>query len=138
MEDRYISYEQCIQRLLDVYKEHGQIILACDFDHTIFDWNGDGDTYPRVEALLKRVRPYAKIIIYTCRPKKQYEMIKEYMETQGLPYDTINEPIIKLADDDGTSKIYYNHLLDDKAGLFSSTVILGRFIDRLERELNNG
>lgn len=134
MKDRFINYVRCSDRLIKVYEEHGQIILACDFDHTIFDWNGVGDTYPTVEQLLKDVRPYAKIIIYTCRPKKQYGMIKEYMESRGLPYDTINEPIVRLADDDGGSKLYYNHLLDDKAGLYSAVVILRDFINMIKRK----
>lgn len=134
MQDRYWKHAQCVERLVREYKQYGRIIIALDFDNTVFDYHGLGDTYPMIESLLKRAEPYTNVMIFTCRPKKQHEEITEYLNERGIKFDTINEPIITLNGEDSTSKPFYSLLLDDRAGLYSAMYTLQAFITVLESE----
>lgn len=139
MEDRYMVYGQCVQRLVREYHQYGRIILAVDFDNTLYDYHQVGDTYPEMEELLKKAEPYTNVMIFTCRPKKQHEEIKQYLNERGIKFDAINEPIIRLNEDDETSKPFYSLLLDDRAGLEGARMILSTFLDVMNREeQNNG
>lgn len=134
MQDRYMVHAQCVQRLVREYHQYGRIIMAVDFDNTLFDYHGVGDTYPQMEDLLKKAEPYTNVMIFTCRPKKQHEEITEYLNERGIKFDTINEPIITLNGEDSTSKPFYTLLLDDRAGLFSAMCTLQAFITIIESE----
>lgn len=138
MKDRYMNYSKCIERLLREYDRYGRIILAVDFDNTIYDYHQVGDEYPYIETLLKEAEPYTNVMVFTCRPKKQHQDIKEYMDKRGLKFDTINEPILNLNPDDETAKPFYSLLLDDRACLFGASIILGKFIKTLQEREQNG
>lgn len=131
MKDRYLFQANVVNRLLEEYERYGRIIVAYDFDNTIFDFYSNGDTYPNVMKLLRDLKPYANFIVYTCRPEKQYDEIKEYLDAHELPYDTINEPIIVLNGEDKGSKLFYSVLLCDRAGLYSAFTALKEVVNIL-------
>ena len=120
--DRYLTSYYSIKRLVEEYEKYGRLIIAVDFDSTIYDYHKRGDTFPKVIDLVRQASELGnKIIIYTCRPKEKHEEIVEYLKENNIPFDSINEPIVKLGETDGYgSKIFYSHFLDDRAGLESA------------------
>lgn len=120
--DRYLKSCYVVQRLLSEYEKYGRLIVAVDFDSTIYDYHKRGDSFPKVIELMKEAKELGcKIIIYSCRQKDKHEEVKIYLEENNIPYDTINEPIVKLSETDGYgSKIFYSILLDDRSGLSSA------------------
>lgn len=125
MEDKYLSEDNCYLRLRDEYTKYEQLIVAVDFDNTLFDFHSKGETYPKLEKLLRDCKKLNMfIIIYTAR--NDLDFIEKYMLTNNLPYDTINcnAPFIQT---DGL-KLYYSILLDDRAGLPSAYKILNKLI----------
>lgn len=127
MEDRYLSRNNAVNRLVDEYHKYGSIIVSYDYDGTVHDYHGVGDTYPRVYKLLRDLRDYARFIVYTCSPSDRYPIIREYLKANDLPFDKINENIVKL-NDNPKAKLYYNILLDDRAGLGECVDILEEFL----------
>lgn len=135
MEDRFMNDWAVVQRLVEEYKKYGRLIIALDFDGTIHDYHKKGDTYPKVIALIRKAYSLGcKIIVYSCRDKSRYQEIIDYMEKEDIPYDTINEPIVKLHETDGVvGKIFYSIFLDDRAGLRSAYECLEKAITIIEK-----
>ena len=113
MQDRYLDIRQNIFRLYMDYKKHDNLFIASDFDNTIFDYHGIGDTYPKIEHLLKFLKLNKfKLILFTAQERQKLLSSIEYCKNRGYMPDYINtNPIMN------TSKPYYNILLDDRAGL---------------------
>jgi len=122
---KMISKEKHIERLLNEWKEHGKIIVGCDFDDTLRPWTlAEQEDCQDVINLLKNVRQTgAYLVIFTaCKPDR-YPEILSYCGGLGLSVDSINENPIKLPYGNDR-KIYANIFLDDRAGLEQSCDIL--------------
>jgi len=122
--DPYMNNTEAVQRLVRHWLQHGKIIIAYDFDDTVYDnyWENCNERYKKVIKLLKDCEKIgAWFIVYTCRDEDSYPLIKKYLDDNKVPYDKINENIIE---DFIGGKIYYNIFLDDKAGLSASYKIL--------------
>jgi len=52
MSDPYLSQTSCIDRLFNDYKAHKSLLVAFDFDDTVFDYHKKGYTYKAVTDLL--------------------------------------------------------------------------------------
>ena len=127
--DYYLNYEDCINRLVDEWRLHKKIIIAFDYDDTVFDFHNKGRKYNNVISLLKRCNfAGAYFIVFTCCGEDQYDEIYEYLEKNDIPCDKINENMdfIKFTG----RKIYYNILLDDRAGLESAYDVLTEAVHR--------
>jgi hypothetical protein len=113
MKDRYLNYEQVLNRLLDQYQEHGNLIIAFDFDNTVFDYENDGDTFPKLEKLLRFLKSLGfHLMLYTGNEGKRLEEIVKYCKKRRYEPNYVNEnPLMK------TRKPFWNILLDDRAGL---------------------
>lgn len=111
--DRYLSQFECVKRLVNDYKKHGNLFVAFDFDNTVFDYFGTGETYPKLESLLKFLKIEGfKLILFTGNEGEKLQEIVKYCKEHNYEPDFINEsPVMK------TRKPYYNILLDDRAGL---------------------
>ena len=48
--------ERCLQRLIHEYEKHPELIVAFDFDNTIFDTHENGGDYSDVIELLKAAK----------------------------------------------------------------------------------
>lgn len=133
--DRFLKSENVVSRLVEEYEKYGRLIVAVDFDSTIYDYHKRGDTFPKVIELVRRASKLdCKIIIYTCRPKERQGDVVAYLEENNIPYDSINDPIVKLGETDGYgSKIFYSHFLDDRAGLESAYYDLDSALDVIEQ-----
>lgn len=129
--DYYLNENHVYDRLKNEYKKYGKIIISYDFDGTIFDFHNQGFTYDNVINLLKRFKNYAYFIVYTASKKSRFKIIREYLDENSIPYDTINKNIETL-NIPQEGKLYYNILLDDRAGLKESYYLLLRLINEIE------
>jgi len=131
--DKWFSKFENVNRLYHEYKTHGRLIIALDFDGTIHDFHNEGNLkYDRVVSLIKRcVNLNCQIVIFTCNTN--YKNIKTECNKLGIKIDGINYNILPQFDN-SEKKIFYNILLDDRAGLFAAYDILKSTIDRIEME----
>jgi len=128
--DYYLNTQNTKNRLKKELKEHGKLILAVDFDSTIYDYHNNGHSFNNVIDLLRRWRQYSYIVIFSASPPSRYKQMQDYMYENNIPFDKINENVV-----DGVpkgAKIYYNALLDDRAGLREVYDILVDLIEEIE------
>ena len=128
MEDRYIKYTQCFDRLLIEYKKYNSLLIAFDFDNTVFDCLQVDDTFPMMEELLKRSKQIGcKLILFTVNENEALDKAIQYCQDRGYAPDYVNEsPIMN------TRKPFYNLLLDDRAGLGEATKLLSDLLETIK------
>lgn len=102
-----------LTRLISHYENNHKIVIAYDFDDTVSPYYCADCT--DVQSVLRMAQhtidPY--FIVFTSNP--DIDKVKEFLDKNNLPYDSINEnaPFVPFKN----GKIFYNILLDDKAGL---------------------
>jgi len=117
--DKYLKPNSAYERLWAEYNKYGSLIVAVDFDDTLYDFHKEGNSYEMVMQLvrdLKEINCY--IIIWT--GNQNLDFIKDHLSKHNIPYDSINDeaPISKkLLGDSIPRKVYANVYLDDRAGL---------------------
>lgn len=132
----YVDTENQINRLVKEWREFGKIVIAYDFDNTVFDYHGEGHDYSEVIDLLKRCRDYgAYFIVFTAAEVARYDSILSYLSDRGIPVDVINDnvPSVPFVLENVGQKVYYNVLLDDRAGLGQSCEVLSSALDMMLR-----
>lgn len=125
--DFYLDDSNCIERLLEEWRRYGSIIVAYDFDNTVFDYYGRGYTFNKVIDLLRECRAMKfHLIVFTSCGEERFPEIRKYLDEHSIPYDSINETpdFIPYTG----RKVYYNILLDDRAGLSAAYNQLSRLI----------
>lgn len=102
-----------LERLIEQYKKQDKLIIAYDFDDTVkpmycYDCS---DVQSTIRKLKQQLNAY--FIVFTAN--SDIEGVKKYLAEYALPYDSINEnaPFVPYKE----GKVFYNVLLDDKAGL---------------------
>lgn len=127
--DEYLNVENSYQRLKKEYLEHGKLIIAYDIDSTVFDYHNTGATYEMVKELIRKYKGHAYFIVFTSSEEDRFDEIRMILEKENLPYDSINEdaPFIPFKG----RKVYYNILLDDRAGLRQTYDELKRLYDEV-------
>jgi hypothetical protein len=121
--DPYLNDLNCIKRLVTEWVKHKSIIIAYDYDNTVFDYHNIGYEFDGVIETLIECKNYgAKFIVFSCSPKDRHSEMISYLNSKKIPWDTINENIIQLHGGEG--KVFYNILLDDRGGLKSAYSIL--------------
>lgn len=134
MNDPYLNDKFAIDRLYNEWKKYGKIFLAIDFDDTIYDFHKKGYEYNKVIQLIKDCQYFGcHTIIFTSSEPEKYPLIMEYCNQIGIHIDKINENAIPMKIGNN-GKIYYNILLDDRAGLFSAYNILQTTLEQLSIE----
>jgi hydroxymethylpyrimidine pyrophosphatase-like HAD family hydrolase len=115
MLDEYLDEEKSYERLKEEFLLHGKLIIAYDLDSTVYDYHHKNVSYEMVKDLIRKYRNFAYFIVFTSSEPDRYEEIKQILNKENLPYDSINEdaPFIPFKG----RKVYYNILLDDRAGL---------------------
>ncbi len=109
------------ERLITEWLLHDKICLAVDHDDTIFPWGFKGfEANIQLKRTMDVVKLAQSVGCYTtiwsaCDPER-YDEIKSYCSANGIVVDSINENPIPLPYGNNR-KMYYNHLLDDRAGL---------------------
>lgn len=113
--DPYMDAKKSINRLVAEWTKYGKLVIAYDFDGTVYDFHKEGFTFKMVPELLRECKEQgAHLIVYTAN--SDIEFIKNYLDANNIPFDYINENPPELNLPKG-GKLYYNILLDDRAGL---------------------
>lgn len=113
------------ERLVNEWTTHGKIVLAVDYDDTIFHWRHTSqERCDEILQLVKWVKSIgAYIMIHTSSDITRYKEIRDYCYEKGLIIDSINEnPIILPYGSRG--KPYYNWQLCDRSGLDYAVEVL--------------
>lgn len=123
--------EQIVERLSKEWIKHKKIIIAVDFDDTIFPWGfkefKDIEFYEHlIKELIMFQQIGAYIVVFTASEKERYDFIRNYLAEKGLIVDGINENVIPSIPYGKNGKIYYNILLCDRAGIFEALENLRR------------
>lgn len=119
--DYYLDYNNCLNRIINEYNKYGKIIIAYDFDDTIFDFHNKGRKYNDVINLLRECKDIGRFICFTASKEERYPKIRLYINDNKIPCDSINTGFKGMPNG---IKPYYNILLDDRAGLSISYNIL--------------
>jgi hypothetical protein len=132
MNDPYFDTDICVERLYEQYQKHPRLIIAVDFDDTIFDFHKKGHKYEHVIEIIKEAQKNNfYIVLFSASRPERYQFMKDYASFHGINVDSINKNCIESPfGNDG--KIFYNILLDDRAGLGQSYVILRKLLDRIK------
>lgn len=138
MNDPFLDENLCYERLKENYNKYGSLLVAADFDETIFDYHKKSFAFPALIQLLKDCNKVKfPITIFTASPLERHPEIQEYCNTIGVEIVAINENTVdwmKDGLDRSKAKIYFSILLDDKAGLPSAYRILRKLIDEISEE----
>lgn len=129
--DPYLDAERVYTRIRDEFLKYGRLIIAFDFDDTIFNThNNEGWHYDKIIKLLQRWRPYAYMICWSASTEARYPKMRDYMEWFEIPCDAINANAPWI--EERGRKIYANIYLDDRAGMNTSYWALERLISEIE------
>ncbi|WP_162996932.1 hypothetical protein [Mucilaginibacter kameinonensis] len=127
--DQYLQPNQSYLRLVDDYKKHGTLIVAFDFDNTVYDFHGTGNSYRYMTDLLRRCNKAGFYLICFTANSDTLAII-DYLKANDIPYNAINEnPPFFQCD---SPKVYYNILLDDRAGLIQAYTELDLLLRSIE------
>lgn len=112
--DEYLIPNKSFLRLYNEYKQYKSLVIAYDFDNTVYDFHKKGNTYFQVISLLQELHKLGCICIcFTANENEKF--IKEYCLLYNIPLDKLNENPDFFKSN--SKKIYYNAFLDDRAGL---------------------
>jgi len=132
MNDPYTDMSIAVDRLYKEYKQHPRLIVALDFDDTIFDFHKSGSNYPRVIDVVQRCQALGfYIVLFTGTVQERWEDQILYAQKMGIKIDSVNKNPIPLPFGNH-GKIYYNILLDDRAGLGQAVETLENLLRRIE------
>lgn len=124
-QDPYTSTSKASQRLFKEWQKHPKLIVGVDFDDTFFDFHGTGNDHKRVIDVLKKCNQLGfHVVLWSASKPERFAFMQEYTRSLGIVIASINENPIPLPFGND-KKIYYNILLDDRAGL-------GQALDTLE------
>jgi predicted HAD superfamily phosphohydrolase YqeG len=126
-ENSYLSWYKTVERLIKEKQEHGKLIIAFDFDNTIYDFHNAGLETETVRALLVEAHAQGhELYCFTANSDEDLVRAKvsEYLDIDDI---AINESSLDHLF--GTRKPFYNLLLDDRAGLFGACQALAVVLD---------
>lgn len=123
--------ENCKRRLLEEYYKYGKLIVAFDFDNTIYDYHKNGGDYSEVIQLLQDCSKLGfELILFTT--EEDYDNLLKKIHKVDSILGTFNYRINKSSIFLESKKPYYNILLDDRAGLEESYEILKYVVDEIK------
>ena len=107
------------ERLYKEWKQHDKIVIAADYDSTIYPWHTI-DNKEDMDRVVRRLQVAhntgAYIVIFTCSDPSRYEEIQKHCDSLNIPINGINTNPIDLPYGKH-GKVYANIYLDDRAGL---------------------
>lgn len=112
--DYYLNSDNSFNRLLEEYQKYKTLVVAFDFDDTVYDFHKKGRLYKDVIDLLQKLKEInCYLICWT--GQQDLTFVKGYLLENNIPFDGINEnPPFHIST---SKKIYANVYLDDRAGL---------------------
>lgn len=128
----YILTEACVERLYREYQQHGKLIIACDLDDTVFDFHDKGFTYEKIWDTLRKCQDLNfYIVAFTGVNPDKYESVVKHFADNGIKITGINQNPFPLPFGNH-GKMYFNILLDDRAGLGQSLEILETVLHKID------
>lgn len=112
--DFYLNPENSSTRLIEEYNKYATLVVAFDFDDTIYDFHKKGRFYSDVIKLLQELKTInCYLICWTGQEDESF--VRTYLQENNIPFDAFNEnpPFHKST----SRKVYANAYLDDRAGL---------------------
>jgi hydroxymethylpyrimidine pyrophosphatase-like HAD family hydrolase len=132
--DSYFKTDIAVHRLFNEWKKHPKLIIACDFDETVFDTHNRNTDHSMVIEILKKCKTLGfYITLWTASNVERYPMMREFLKSKGVEIDGINENVIELPYGNN-KKIYANIFLDDRAGLGQAYTTLATVIHLIDIE----
>lgn len=129
--DYFMIEENAVNRLVKEWNTYGQIVVAYDFDNTVYDYHKEGHDYSEVIELIHELdEAGAYLMVYTARPNTELYKVRNYLKENMIPFDSINKMPDFLPFTEN-KKLYYNILLDDRAGLESAVNILRKVLTKI-------
>lgn len=139
----------CVDRLVREWRLHNKIIIAVDFDDTVFDYHGKWESMTKrwhesehekdVVDVVKEAQEFgAYVVMFTAAPRglDDWGVQRNHMAALGIRVDSVNANPVELPfGHDG--KPYYNILLDDRAGLGQSLYVLHKALLTMKLEAVN-
>ena len=126
------NQQACLERLKHEYDKYGKLIVAFDFDNTIYDFHKNESDYSEVIDLLKEcIKLEFDLILFTVDedPDKVSEKVRWLVSNDLWSYKSSHFFVNTGPLFSGSRKPYYNILLDDRAGLEESYNILKQVVD---------
>ena len=114
MTDEYLKPNTSFLRLLNEWRKYKSLVIAYDFDNTVYDFHKNGEKYEQVIRLLRELHSVnCYMICFTANEDRDF--VTEFLTYSQIPFDSINEnpPFFKGKE----GKVYFNAFLDDRAGL---------------------
>lgn len=112
--DFYINPNNSSTRLIEEYNKYGTLVVAFDFDDTVYDFHKKGRIYSDLINLLQELKSInCYLICWTGHEDEVF--VRAYLQENNIPFDAFNEnpPFHKST----SRKVYANAYLDDRAGL---------------------
>ena len=133
MVDPYLDTDLCVDRLLKQYYRSPKLIIAVDFDDTVYDFHKAGHSYPIVLDLLRRCKKLGfYVVLYTASAPDRHNYMVGYLGINGVAVDSVNANTVDLPYGKH-GKIFYNLLLDDRAGLGQAVDVLRTVVEHIEK-----
>ena len=126
------NQQACLERLKNEYDKYGKLIVAFDFNNTIYDFHKNEGDYSEVIDLLKEcIKLEFDLILFTVDedPDKVSEKVRWLVSNDLWSYKSSHFFVNTGPLFSGSRKPYYNILLDDRAGLEESYNILKQVVD---------
>jgi len=126
--DKYLDTNEQIIRLIKEWDKYGRLIVAYDFDNTIYDYHKEGIKFPIVIDQLKQLGMLGcYMICFTSCDESRYSEIRKHLNYNGIPCHGINvdSDIVPFKG----RKIYYNVFYDDRSGLGQVVDVMRKVID---------
>lgn len=115
--DTFCQTNNAILRLYQEWEKHKKLMIAVDFDDTVFDFHNRNQEHSMVIEILKKCNDLGfYVTVFTASKPDRYDFIRNYMDKLSVKIHGINENAVQLPYGNN-GKIYYNILLDDRAGL---------------------
>ena len=105
-----------VQRLRKDWEMHGKIILAIDYYDVIHPWNRKNEELKSIIQTIINAQTVGTYNVIFTSYGIDHDEIRNYCNSVGINVDAINQSPISLPIG-SENKIYYNHLLDSRAGL---------------------
>lgn len=127
MSGNFYEGNSAIFRLIKEYEKHKSLIIAVDFDNTIYDTHNQGlNLQPTIE-LIKQVYALG-FEVYCFTANNDYTLIRHiWARDLGIQNIKINESSLDKQFD--SRKPFYSLLIDDRAGMSNSLDLLTTMLE---------
>lgn len=137
MIDPYLQPNSSYLRLLSEYRKYNNLIVAVDFDDTLFDYHQRGKSYINVINLIRDLKSIGcTIIIWSGNDNK---FIEDYCLKLDISFDYINRDSDQIINNlyrikPSPRKIYANVYIDDRAGLQQTYQELSLLVNEIKNK----